>query len=91
MKQELTEDGFTASEETSRRDMIPTYDEAFVFVSGGVYSVSPEKVSLRLVLIFSKGLSLLCPKECLDETFWFFHVKGEGRSKKCISFLITNK
>ena len=75
VKQELKEDGFTTSEATSTRDMIPGYDTAFVFVSGGVYPVSPKEVFLRLVLIFSKGLSLLCPKEFLGETFWFFLVK----------------
>ena len=79
VKQELKKDGLTASEATSRRDMIPGHDKAFVSVSGGVSPASPKDLEgfyLRLVLIFSKGLSWLCLKEYLGEAFSFFLVNS---------------
>ena len=58
-----------AYEDTSRRHMIPGYDKAYVFVSGGVSAVSSDleslPVYLRLVLIFLKGLSWPFLKEHL--------------------------
>ena len=56
MKQELQRDGLEAFDVTSRRDMIPGSDKAFVFVSG-VSPASPNDLEgfyLRLVLIFSQ-------------------------------------
>ena len=57
VKQELEKADLTPCEVTSRRDMIPGRDKAFVFVSGGINFASPEDRGdfyLRLVEIFSK-------------------------------------
>ena len=57
VKQELEKAGLKPREATSRRDMIPGRDKAFVFVSGGINFARSEdigNVSLRLVEIFSK-------------------------------------
>ena len=54
VKQELEKAGLTFHEATSRRDMIPGRDKAFVFVSGGINFASPEDIGvcyLRLVHI----------------------------------------
>ena len=58
VKQELKEAGLKPREATSRRDMIPGRDKAFVFVSGGVNFASSKDEGgfyLRLVQILSKG------------------------------------
>ena len=57
VKQELEKAGLTPREATSRRDMIPGRDKAFVFVSGGINFASSEDMGgfyLRLVQILSK-------------------------------------
>ena len=57
IKQELEKVGLTPCEVTSKRDMIPGRDKAFVFVSGGINFASSEDMGeffLRLVEIFSK-------------------------------------
>ena len=58
VKQELEKAGLKPREATSRKDMIPGRDKAFVFVSGGINFASPEDMAggfyLRLVQILSK-------------------------------------
>ena len=58
VKQELEKKGLTPCEATSRRDMIPGRDRAFVFVSGGISFASLEDMGgfyLRLVQILSQS------------------------------------
>ena len=58
VKQELEKAGLTPSEATSRRNMIPGRDKAFVFLSGGVNFASSKDMGsfyLRLVQILSKA------------------------------------
>ena len=57
VKQELEKNGITPCEATSRRDMIPGRDRAFVFVSGGIDFASSEDKGgfyLRLVRYHQK-------------------------------------
>ena len=58
VKQELEKAGLTSHEATSRRDLIPGRDKAFVFVSGGITFASSEDMAggfyLRLGQILSK-------------------------------------
>ena len=58
VKQELEKTGLTPCEATSRRNMIPGRDKAFVFVSGGIKVARSEDMGcfyLRLVQILSKS------------------------------------
>ena len=58
VKQDLEKAGLKPCEATSRRDMIPGHDKAFVFVSGGINFVSSKDMAggfyLGLVQILSK-------------------------------------
>ena len=65
VKQELENEGITPCEATSKRDLIPGHDKAFVFVSEGARKEGIEDFYLRLV---SKGLTWFCPKENLSRT-----------------------
>ena len=63
VKQELEKAGLTPCEATSRRDMIPGRDKAFVFVSGGIKFASSEDMGsfyLRLVQVLSKRKKVQC-------------------------------
>ena len=69
VKQELEKAGLKHREATSRRNMIPGSDKAFVFVSGGINFASSDDMAgafyLGLVQILSKrkkGLTQLCLK-----------------------------
>ena len=56
-KHELEKAGLTPRVVTSKRDLIPGLDEAYVFVSGGINFARSEDMGhfcLRLVEIFSK-------------------------------------
>ena len=68
--------GFTLSEATSRKYLIPRHDEAFVFVSGGIdFARSKDKghFYLRLVQTLSKAktFNTVLSKYYLDKSFWF--------------------
>ena len=58
VKQELEKAGLKPREATSRRDMIPGRDKAFVFLSGGIkFAISEDMAGgfyLRLVQMLSK-------------------------------------
>ena len=61
VRQKLEKKGLIFSEATSRRDLIPGHDKAFVFVSGGIEFASSEdmgNIYLGLVHTSSKAKTL---------------------------------
>lgn len=63
VKQELENDGITSYDTTSRRNMMPGCDEAFVFVSGGVRPAREEDMKDFYLRLVSKGRTRFCPKK----------------------------
>ena len=91
VKQELGKAGLTPREATSRREMTPGLDKAFVFVSGGINFASSDDMAgafyLGLVQILSKRkkrFNAVVSKVILGKTFWFLLHHPCGICLKCL-------
>ena len=71
VKQELENEGITHYDTTSRRNMMPGRDKAFVFVSGGVRPACTEDMKDFYLRLVSKGLTRFSPKKNLGRTLWY--------------------